>query len=267
MWKDSSPRGSPSTNEIRSRGCFSTSTAGARSQRRLRYWQFEHVLVLSDLDREILLKERPELADRISVWPVPVRPHPAIQTDEGHPFTVLILGSLRSIGRVHGLRWLVDEVWPKVRARVNDARLEVVGADPPADIRSRHGRDGISIHGFVEDLEPILARTDVCAIPLFIGAGIRIKVLEMVSRSIPCLGSPVALQGLDWLESSQMVDTPTEWIDALVATAANLESLRAQARRDAMRLPPVTAPRWPPRISRTSCGLWRPERTAKRRRL
>jgi Glycosyl transferases group 1 len=194
---------------------------------------FDHVLVLSEHDREALLTMRPDMAQTLSVWPVPVRARPLIKADASHPFTVLVLGSLGSIGRAHGLRWFLDNIWPEARARVKEARLEVVGSDPPGDIRSRHAEDGISIHGFVGDLEPILAHTDICAMPLFIGAGIRIKVLELASRGIPCFGTPLALQGLEWLESSQQLETSAEWVDALVSAAGNRETLRARAQHDA----------------------------------
>ena len=194
---------------------------------------FEHVLLLSDQDRQTLIGLRPDVEEASSVWPVPIRPKPLIESRGSHPFTVLILGSLGSIGRAHGLRWFLEKIWPETRNRVRDARLEVVGSDPPGDIRSRNGQDGISIHGFVDDLEPILTQTDLCAMPLFIGAGIRIKVLELASRGMPCLGTPLALQGLDWLESTQQVSSSEEWIEELVSSAANLESLRARAESDA----------------------------------
>jgi glycosyl transferase family 1 len=198
--------------------------------------RFDHTLVLSEHDRMALLALRPELAERLSVWPVPVSLGQFVEADRNRPFTVLVLGSLRSMGRLHGLRWLLENVWPGVRNRLKQARLEVVGAEPPADISSQHGNDGVYVHGYVDDLEPILARSDLCAIPLFIGGGIRIKVMELVCRGIPCMGTAVALQGLDWLQSGQQVDSAAEWITALVAAAGRIDALKARARRDAIEL-------------------------------
>jgi glycosyltransferase involved in cell wall biosynthesis len=214
-----------------------------RDSRRTAVWEanalgrFEHTLVLSELDRQLLLEARPDLNERISVWPLPIDPGQLSALDDGgQPLTVLVLGSLRAMGRVHGLRWFLRDVWPEVRDRVPDARLEIVGADPPPDIVDQDSRDGVTVHGFVDDLDPILNRVDICAIPLFVGAGIRVKVFELISRGIPCLGTSVALQGVDWIEGCVEVGGREEWIARLSAAANNRHPLRKAAARGAVSL-------------------------------
>jgi polysaccharide biosynthesis protein PslH len=207
-----------------------------RDARRTRSWEahalrrFDHVFTLSVDDRQELLRRCPDLPDRISVWPVPVRRSPIRDPREGNAvLTILVMGSLRSVGRVEGLRWLLREVWPGLRRVVPDARLEVVGADPPDDISGQDGRNGIRVHGYVESLDDILVRTDVCAIPLFVGGGIRIKVLELIARGIPCFGTEVALKGLGWLPGCLELDSAEHWTEALIAAADQRTSLRAEA--------------------------------------
>ncbi len=213
-----------------------------RDSRRTAEWEakalgsFQHTLVLSSHDRELLLMSRPDLEDRISVWPVPVQRRQRTEDLSGRPFTVLILGSLRAIGRLHGLRWFLREVWGDVRDRIPDAQLQIVGADPPADIVERDKQDGIRVHGFVENLEPILDTVDVCAIPLFVGAGIRVKVLELVSQEVPCIGTPVALQGLEWVDGCSEATDREQWVDELVRAATNRLPLREAAKRGSVEL-------------------------------
>jgi glycosyltransferase involved in cell wall biosynthesis len=128
------------------------------------------------------------------------------------------------------------EVWGMLRQRVPDARLEIVGAGVPADIRDLDGRDGVRVRGFVDDLEPILATVSACAIPLFVGSGVRVKVLELIARAIPCVGSPTGLRGLMPLEGCVEASDPKEWVAALQDLAANPERGREAARRGAERL-------------------------------
>jgi polysaccharide biosynthesis protein PslH len=195
---------------------------------------FGHVFVLSEDDRDRLLEARPDLGAKLSVWPIPVTVSP-LPAPAGPP-TFLVLGTLTSVGRIRGLRWFLSEVWGKVREHVPEARLEIVGAEPPEDIRQRDGSDGIRVRGFVEDLEPILATVSACAIPLFVGSGVRVKVVELIARAIPCVGTSTGLQGLMPLEGCTEVAEPEEWAAALAAIAADPEGPRQQARRGAERL-------------------------------
>jgi hypothetical protein len=187
--------------------------------------EFDHVVTVSPKDRETLQRLRPERADRITLWPFPLRRQVELpeRRDPPGPFTVLILGSMRGPGPAHGAAWFVENVWDEVRARRPDARLEVVGASPPPAVVRRDGRDGVVVHGFVDDIEPILARVHVCAIPLFIGSGLRVKVMEMIPRGIPCIGNEVALQGLDWLPGTRLAPTREAWVEELVRAAGERE--------------------------------------------
>jgi glycosyltransferase involved in cell wall biosynthesis len=208
--------------------------------RRMRVWEakalggFDHIFALSDGDRERLLSERHDLEERVSVWPIPVHTSPL--TAPSSPPRLLVLGALSAVGRVNGLRWFMSQVWPALRERVPDARLEVVGARPPTDIRQLDGKAGVRVHGFVEDLEEILPKITACVIPLFVGSGVRIKVLELIARGIPCVGTPVALQGLMPLDGCVEVSEPEEWVRTLVQIAADPGPSRELARRGAGQL-------------------------------
>jgi glycosyltransferase involved in cell wall biosynthesis len=199
--------------------------------------RFDHVFTLSEDDRQELLKRAPDRVDRITVWPIPVEESPVRRSRRAdQPLSVLVLGSLRSIGRLDGLRWFLRDVWPQVRRRAPDARLEIVGADPPGDISARDGGEGIRVHGYVESIDEVLERIDLCAIPLFVGGGIRIKVLELIARGIPCLGTEVALKGVAWLPGCLEVNSPTDWTEALALGPAARAALEDDAASGAVEL-------------------------------
>jgi glycosyltransferase involved in cell wall biosynthesis len=208
--------------------------------RRMRTWEagalgeFDHVFALSEADRERLLSGRPDLTERISVWPIPVNSSP-LPAPSGPP-RFIVLGALSAVGRVNGLRWFMSQVWPALRERAPDARLELVGARPPTDIRQLDGKDGVRVHGFVEDLETILPTITACVIPLFVGSGVRVKVLELIARGIPCVGTAVALQGLMPLDGCVEASEPEEWVRTLAQVAADPAPSRELARRGAGQL-------------------------------
>lgn len=132
---------------------------------------------------------------------------------------VILLGSLAAPGRLEGTLWFVESVWHLVRAAVPEARLEIVGSGPPQRLQRRSGMEGITVHGYLDDLDPVLKRSRVLAVPLRVGAGIRIKILEMLERGFPVVATTVAatgLKGSTW-EVIDVADTAEQFSRRVIA--------------------------------------------------
>ena len=91
--------------------------------------------------------------------------------------------------------WLLDEVWPLVRASVPQARVEIVGAI--AQLVPHPAPAGVSALGLVASVKEPYRRASVCLIPLLIGSGIKIKLLEALSYGKATVTTPVGVQGLE----------------------------------------------------------------------
>ncbi len=92
---------------------------------------------------------------------------------------------------------VLDEVWPRVRARRPGATLLVAGADAPAAIRARDGRDGVTVVSPMADRGALLRRVKVALFPLRFGTGQSNKVLEAAEASCALVATPEAVRGLD----------------------------------------------------------------------
>jgi polysaccharide biosynthesis protein PslH len=117
--------------------------------------------------------------------------------DDIHARTVVFNGILTYRPNVDAAQHLVDEIWPLVLRRHPDARLTLVGRAGDDD-RRRLTRPGVDVMGEVADIRPYLRRAAVVAVPVRIGGGTRLKVLEglalgkaMVSTSLGCEGVDV----------------------------------------------------------------------------
>ncbi len=93
-----------------------------------------------------------------------------------------------------GLRWLLDEVFPKVWADLPDARLTLIGRglddQPIEDPRVR-------ALGFVEDLRPHYAGARCAVVPLLQGGGTPLKLVEALAHGLPVVATPLAVKGLE----------------------------------------------------------------------
>ena len=111
--------------------------------------------------------------------------------------TVVFCGVMNYEPNEQGALWLAREVWPKVRARRPDARLQLVGSSPTAALRALHGEDGtIEVTGSVPDVRPYLWNAAVAVAPLLVARGVQNKVLEAVAAGLPTVATPVVMTGV-----------------------------------------------------------------------
>jgi sugar transferase (PEP-CTERM/EpsH1 system associated) len=110
---------------------------------------------------------------------------------------VVFCGVMDYTPNVEGARWLARDVWPSVRARRSDARLQLVGSRPAPAVQSLADPDsGVELTGEVPDVRPYLWRAAVACAPLLTARGIQNKVLEAVAAGLPVVVTPVVSEGL-----------------------------------------------------------------------
>ncbi len=94
-------------------------------------------------------------------------------------------------------QWLGHEVWPLVRQRHPNARLALVGSNPPAFLSALASDDpSIVVTGHVPDVRTWLWESAVAAAPIRTARGIQNKVLEAVAAGLPSVISSAVADGL-----------------------------------------------------------------------
>jgi glycosyltransferase involved in cell wall biosynthesis len=144
------------------------------------------------------------------------------------PFTAVFNGVLDYRPNLDAALYLVDEIWPLVRRRCPLAQLLLVGRGSAAD-RRRLEREGVAVTGEVPDVRPYLERATVVLVPIRMGGGTRLKVVEglamgkaMVSTSLGCEG--IAVRDGEHL---LVADTPGDFAAAVVSLLEDPATARA----------------------------------------
>jgi len=148
---------------------------------------------------------------------------------------VVFLGGFGHPPNTDAVLWYYHEVLPLLRQRVDtDAvpHLHVVGAKPPPEIQALAG-DGVTVHGYVANLAPLLGHLRVGVAPLRFGAGVKGKMLTTMAAGLPLVATSVAAEGLGLRDglTVRLADDPKTFADAVIAlhTSAELWDRQVEA--------------------------------------
>ena len=138
---------------------------------------------------------------------------------EGVSGVVLFVGGFGHPPNIDAARWLAGSIFPRVRERVPDATLELVGNEPGEEILGLAGA-GVTVHGSVPDVTPFLDRAAVVAAPIRMGGSMRMKVLEALAAGKALVATPRAAEGIDATPGAHFV--LAEFADDLEDAIADL---------------------------------------------
>lgn len=167
---------------------------------------------------------------RVGVVPTGVDVAYFTPTDELPPTTDLaFIGSMDWMPNVDGILWFVDEVLPRIRKKLPQCSVAVVGRKPAREVTKLAERDrGIRITGTVEDVRPWLWGSKVAVVPLRIGGGTRLKIYEAMAARTPVVSTTIGAEGLGVSpgENILIADAPDALADACIRLISDADERR-----------------------------------------
>jgi glycosyltransferase involved in cell wall biosynthesis len=196
-------------------------------------WKVFQRSVAADVDRVILCSDedvrRSGIPNAAAVPNTYGRPERKLGRPEvGSPPVILFQGSLHYAPNIDAVDWLIDDVAPHLWAQLPGAQIRLVGTTSPG-VESRHRPPAVVVAGRIPEIEPELARADIAVVPLRIGSGTRLKILESFAHRIPVVSTTIGADGLDVEDGVHLLlaDRPEEFAYA----CRRLVEDRALARR------------------------------------
>ena len=138
-------------------------------------------------------------------------------TDSPEPDSLVFTGAMNYFPNVDGILFFLKETLPLIRKQVPHIRVYVVGGRPPRQLVSMASRDVI-VTGFVKDVRPYVHRASVYIVPLRMGGGTRLKVLEALAMEKPVVTTSVGCEGINVEDrhSALIADSPESFAASVV---------------------------------------------------
>lgn len=135
------------------------------------------------------------------------------------PPRLLFMGTMFYRPNYTAARELVNEIFPLVRKEIPDAECHLIGKTDSGDYSALHAPNrGVHMHGFVDDIRPWLLESQVSVVPVRVGSGTRIKILEAMATGTPVVSTTLGAEGLSCVDGEHVsiADTAAGMADAIV---------------------------------------------------
>jgi GT2 family glycosyltransferase/glycosyltransferase involved in cell wall biosynthesis len=201
--------------------------------------RFDRVQVCSRENKEYLASFLPKLAPKIQDGlraGIDTSQY-EFQPDGREPWTMLFLGSFRHVPNQVALDWFARGVLPRILECRPEARLIVIGSDPPPPHVYADYCRSVEVRGYVPDIREPLGRYAAFVCPILSGSGIRVKLLEAFASGIPAVSTGIGAEGLARREGEfcRLADSP-EWFAQAVLDVfehpGKAAEMAARARRE-----------------------------------
>lgn len=209
--------------------------------------KFDHILTVSEIDKQSLIEAVAQSGESVekvkrkfSVIPITVDTKEMLPVRRSETsLNIFTMGTLHYPPNADGIRWFIHEVFPLVQKAMPGATLSIVGKNPPADFTDlqKAAPEIYTVPGYVPDLTPWFEKAAVLIVPVRIGGGMRVRILEAFARGMPTVTTTVGLEGIDAIPGEHVLveDDPERFADAVVRLIGDKE-LRTRLANNARKL-------------------------------
>lgn len=190
--------------------------------------EFQGCTVVSEAERELVLRVTPGSTE-LAVVPNGVD----LETNSGdfgtaEPDTLVYTGALTYSANFDAMEFFLRHVFPRVQAQRPGVKLRITGGYEGVPVGQLPLGDGVELTGYLEDVRPVVAQSWACVVPLRVGGGTRLKILEAMALGTPVVSTSKGAEGLAVTHGADILvaDEPEEFAGAVLRVLKD-GSLRA----------------------------------------
>lgn len=156
----------------------------------------DSIIVLNKKDKKLLIEENiPESKILVRIPKVDEK-YLSVKRRNVQKGLIMFWGAMNRIENQDAIAWFLRSIFPSIKKKIESIQLVIVGTDPP-DWLINYTDGSITVTGYVDDPLPWFEKAAVSIVPLRMGAGIKIKVLECIAARIPIVSTDIGAEGID----------------------------------------------------------------------
>jgi glycosyltransferase involved in cell wall biosynthesis len=176
---------------------------------------FDHVVVLNSKDK-LLLEMEPQFTNENIVNLSPY--FDFYKRDLLRPKRhVVYFAAMSRMENIHAAKWFLENVWNKlVHPEESEMRFKIIGGGLPQNLKNKFlAFHNVDLEGFVKDPTELFDESFCFVVPLKMGAGIKIKVLDAMNSGIPVVTNSIGIEGIPGKDGIDYLhaETPDEFCD------------------------------------------------------
>ncbi|MDI6765238.1 MAG: glycosyltransferase [Bacteroidota bacterium] len=187
------------------------------------YGDSDVIWTVTDHDRQILLKENPQLC--VNVIPNIHKLKPINRNNNNiERNTLLFIGGFWHQPNEDAVLFFHEKIFPHIRKEISEAKLIIVGNSPTEKVKAL-ASESVQVVGWVPETEPYLQKAHVSIVPLRYGAGLKGKVGEAMMSGLPIVTTSVGIQGMDVTDGVHLLvaDAPIDFANKTIQLLKDVE--------------------------------------------
>lgn len=184
--------------------------------------QFKHIIALTDTDRDILKQFTG--SDNVYSSPavIPMNREGNIHFHPATTHRLTFLGSGVHYPNNDAIQWFVTEIAPILHKKHFQYSLDIIGSWGEKESKIFQGIKEINKIGYVDELHPFI-NNSVAIVPIRIGSGMRIKILDSIISQVPIITTTKGVEGIDLTHGKEclIANSPEEFADAIIRLCQN----------------------------------------------
>lgn len=177
---------------------------------------YDTIITLSSIDADKLKKAGVSIPIESSFAIIDSPANPEVTTSNGKVLS--FIGPDNHNPNFVGITWFLENCWGKLKDYDKEYRLKIIGRWSEKHIQEYTEKYAdVSFLGFVPDLESVIKGT-IMIVPITIGSGIRMKILEACSKGVPFVSTTVGAEGIP-VENGKncfITDNPSQFIEYII---------------------------------------------------